>query len=187
MVPDGSATGFDGWRVTLTHEGKWFVFFSLQALGARGLHRPLYRPPRRRVHIWRQSGLVPRTSDKVYGGHRVFTANHGGNRAALGQPPRHFARILHEGGGLHVEMAAVSNLGCSKNTYFFKPAAALRTRLQTGENMEKWQKNGREKQKKPPSQTASASRRGPRRVSFAPMRRRTIIQNRLIGVILFEL
>ena len=90
------------------NDGRTILFFSLQAIGAKGLHRPLYRPPRRRVHIWRQSGLVPRTSDKVYGGHRVFTANHGGNRAALGQPPRHFARILHEGGGLHAGMAALS-------------------------------------------------------------------------------
>ena len=77
-------------------------FFSLQAIGAKGLRKPLYRPPRRRVHIWRQSGLVPRTSDKVYGGHRVFTANRGGYRAVLGQLPRHFARSLHGSRVYHI-------------------------------------------------------------------------------------
>ena len=39
------------------------LFFLPRAIGARGLRRPLYRPTRRRVHIWRQSGLAPRTSD----------------------------------------------------------------------------------------------------------------------------
>ena len=42
-------------------------FLSPQVVGAgilrSPLRIPLRRPPRRRVHIWRQSGLVPRTSD----------------------------------------------------------------------------------------------------------------------------
>ena len=124
-------------------------FFFLQAIGAKGLHKPLYRPPRRKIHIWRQSGLVPRTSDKVYGGHRVFTANHGGNRAALGQPPRHFARILHEGGGLHAGMAAVSNQTCGRHPY----------KATKREKMGKWNR--------PTSQPASASPGEPRRCETA--------------------
>ena len=44
-----------------------FIFFP-QAIGATDLHRPLYRPPCRRVHKWRRSGLERRTSDKVSGG-----------------------------------------------------------------------------------------------------------------------
>ena len=56
--------------------GTFILFFSLQAVGAKGLHRPLYRPPRRWVHVRRQSGLVPRTSDWVCGGTFIILMNY---------------------------------------------------------------------------------------------------------------
>ena len=88
-----------------------FLFLSLHARGTEGRRRLVYRPPRHRVRMWRQSGPLPRTSDKVYGGDRRHPANHDGYRAAPGQPPRHFA-FVHRGegapttagGGLHAEM-----------------------------------------------------------------------------------
>ena len=88
----------------------------------------------------------------MYGGHRGLTANRGGYRADLGQPPRHFARILHEGGRLHVEMAAVSNLGYCGNTYF--PLFFLTLQPPSVQSYKpiahgKVAKNGREQAEKP--------------------------------------
>ena len=59
-----------GASVKFLYDGELKNFFFLQALGAKG--RPLDRPPRRRVHKWRQSGLVKNYSPENYYTSKTF-------------------------------------------------------------------------------------------------------------------